>query len=138
MEHALASLLLGYPTLAVLVGDRINWNLYPQGIASPAIRLSVVSSVASYHMQGQDSLGDARVQIDVRAESKPGDDAAGYRIAHEVAAAVKALLSGYRGTAAGRHFAGVFLVSERQTAEKAESTLYHLFSMDFQVWSRPA
>jgi hypothetical protein len=51
---------------------------------------------------------------------------------------VKALLSGYRGTSGTVYFGGVFLLSERQTAEEAGSDLFHRVSLDFQVWSRPA
>jgi len=138
MEPAFISLLLEFPPLAALVGDRIHWNLFPQAVASPAIRLSLISSVPRYHMQGPDALDQARVQVDGRAASPQGNDASGYKVAHDAAAQVKALLSGYRGTSGNRYFGGIFLLSERQTAEEAGSEIFHRVSMDFQVWSRAA
>lgn len=138
MEPAFTSLLLGYAPLSAFIGERINWNLFPQGIASPAIRLSLISRVTRYHMQGADALDEARLQVDVRVLSPPDNDAGGYATAHGAASAVKACLSGYRGTVGDRYFGGIFLLSERQTAEQAENELFHRFSMDFQVWSRAA
>lgn len=138
MEAALVSLLLADAPLAALVGNRINWNVFPQGIASPAIRLSRVGGAVGMHMQGVDGLDGALVQIDVRALSPVGSDAGGALPAAQAGRAVSALLAGYRGSHAGIVFAGVFPSAVRMSAEKIESEVFHLVSLDFDVWSRVA
>lgn len=138
MEEALVSLMLADAPLAALVGTRINWNVFPQGIASPAIRLARVGGAVGMHMRGADGLDGALVQIDVRVRAPDGNDAAGALAAKAAGRAVSALLTGYRGTHAGIDFAGVFPSAERMSAEKIESEVFHLVSLDFDIWSRVA
>ncbi|MFD1491030.1 hypothetical protein, partial [Ancylobacter vacuolatus] len=102
MEEALVSLMLADAPLAALVGTRINWNVFPQGIASPAIRLARVGGAVGMHMRGMDGLDGALVQIDVRARAaKDKPDTSAGRPALLAGRAVSALLAGYRGTHAG-------------------------------------
>lgn len=138
MEEALVSLLLTDAPLAALVGDRINWNVFPQGIASPAIRLARIGGTVGLHMQGVDGLDGALVQIDVRARAPEGNDAAGMAPAMAAARAVTACLAGYRGTHGGVAFQGIFPTAQRVSADKIESELFHLVSLDFDIWSRVA
>lgn len=138
MKEALLSLMLADARLAALVGARINWDVFPQGIASPAIRLARLGGAVGMHMRGVDGLDGALVQVDVRARAPEGNDAGGAAEAEAVARAVTALLAGYRGTHAGTHFAGVFPIADRSGAEKIESEVFHLVSLDFDIWSRVA
>lgn len=138
MKAALISLMLTDATVAAQLGVRINWGVFPQGISSPAARLSRIGGAVGYHMAGADGLDGAQVQIDVRGKSPDGNDAAGFKIADEAAETVKALLSGYRGVHAGLRFGGVFLTAERTYAEKADTEVFHVVSLDFDIWSRPA
>lgn len=135
MEAALVSLMLADPGIAALVGTRINWGVYPQGIASPAIRLSRIGGAVGHHMQGTDGLDGAQVQIDVRATAARDEDAAGFGLAYAAAQAVEALLNGFKGEHAGTLFQGCFLTAKRATAEKSDSALHHTMQLDFDIWS---
>ncbi|MDF2994676.1 MAG: hypothetical protein K0R27_313 [Xanthobacteraceae bacterium] len=138
MEEALVSLMLADAGIGARLGDRLHWNIYPQGIGSPAARLSRIGGAVGYHMAGSDGLDGAQVQIDVRARAPNGNDAAGYKLASDAAKAVIARLSGYRGEHGGVRFGGIFLTAERSYADKPESQLFHVVSLDFDIWSRTA
>lgn len=131
MEEALRTLLVGNAPLAALVSTRIYWNVIAQSAASPAVVMYVISAAPGYHMQGDDRLTSSRVQIDIRATTIAS--------AWAVSRAVKALLSGYRGTVSTTKFGGIFLLSERQRYDKPANSSegFHMVSLDFDVWSRP-
>jgi hypothetical protein len=138
MEAALIALMLADAPIAAQLGARINWNIFPQGIASPSARLARVGGAVGYHMRGSDGLDNAGVQIDVRGRAPDGNDAAGFKISTDAARAIKALLSGFRGEHGGVTFGGIFLTAERSYAEKPETQVFHVISLDFDVWSRSA
>jgi hypothetical protein len=136
MEAALVSLMLADAGVTAKLGDRLHWNIFPQGVGSPTARLARIGGAVGYTMRGSDGLDDAQVQIDIRARAPDGNDAAGFKLAYDAARAVKALLSGYRGPHAGVRFGGIFLTAERSYADKADTELFHVISLDFDVWSR--
>ncbi len=141
MEADLRNLIVGTAAITALVpSSAIRWNLIPQGTTGPAVVLWRIDGVPGYHMKGPDGLVESRVQIDVRASDPINPNAAGqgYTQAFAIAAQIKDLLSGYVGTVGATRFQKISVLSERQTSEKPETTLYHRFSIDFSVWHCPA
>lgn len=136
MEAALVALMLADAGLAAQVGDRINWEIFPQGIGSPCVRLTRIGGATGYHMRGSDGLDGAQVQVDIRAAAPIENDAAGFKPAKGAADAAKALLSGYRGTVADVCFGGIFVTAERHYTEKTDGNLFHVVSLDLDIWSR--
>lgn len=130
MEADFWSLLAGYAPLSALVGGsaspRIVWNHLPQSTADPAVVLYKVTGAEGHTFQGRDGMQEAIVQIDVRALTVAS--------MWQVRDAIIARLDGHMDTA----FAGIFLRSERQTAEKPGTVLYHRSSLDFDVFHRTA
>ena len=132
MEEALVALLLADVPLAALVGDRINWNVYPQGKVNPAIRLSLVAGGRFYTANRADGLVSSVVQMDARASTGAGALAVKRRLVE--------LLSGKAVTQDGIAFTAFFLRAERGSAGEAGQggPLYHVESLDFDVWWKPA
>lgn len=124
MESALRALLVGHAPLTALVGTRIYWNAYPQGVDDPAIRLTKITGAEGHTFEGRDGLQEAIVQIDVRATSVTG--------MWTVRDAIIGRLDGYRDSS----FRGIFLTSERQRVDAATLGLYHMAQLDFDVWYR--
>lgn len=106
MQEDLTALLLAAPTIAALVDTRVHWGRLPATVQGrPYINMAVISDPRSYHFQGATGLRQTRVQFDIWAESATS--------AKDVAAAVEALLSGFRGVVGVTNFRGVFLDAER-------------------------
>jgi Protein of unknown function (DUF3168) len=127
VEEALTALLNSAAPLTALVAGRINWGVKPQGKGVPFVVLQRISGLRDMKMSGPSGLVSSRVQADCYGLT--------YTSAKNVARAVRDRLSGYRGTVAGRIIQGVFLDSERDIFEPAE-TPDKLFrtSMDFILW----
>lgn len=89
MEQALRNILLAAAGVTALAGTRINWGAHPQGTAFPAAKLTLVSDAEGYTLDGPNGLSKGRVQVDC--------DAMSYKAARDLAAAIRAALSGYRG-----------------------------------------
>lgn len=128
MEEALTALLLAYPALTALVGDRVHWLRLPPTVHGyPYVNLQVVARPHDYHYGGKSNLEATRVQIDVWAESKEAQVA--------TARAVSDCLSGYRGTVAGVNFRGIFLISDQEMPSDTTGEERQLFrrSVDFNI-----
>lgn len=138
MQTDLRSLMVADAALFALVGQRINWGGFPQGVASPAVTMFLISGGPDYHMSGASGLNFQRVQIDVRAVSPANNDSEGFDVAQPVAEAVKGALSGYSGTVGSTQFQGVFITSERNFSEKPQSEMIHRFQIDAEIWWRAA
>jgi hypothetical protein len=131
MEEALLALLTAHEPLADLVGDRIAWDVKPQGDADPSVTLHLISDPPDYHMQGPSGYVQSRVQIDVRAPHRTQAKAA--------ADAIEALLSGYSGTVGGVRFQGVFKDgSSRSSFGHTGAEQVYLRSHDYMIHSGPA
>jgi hypothetical protein len=89
METAFRAILFGAAGVTALAGTRINWGAHPQGAAYPAAVLMRVSDAESYTLDGRDGLSKGRVQVDCYGME--------YKAARDLAAAIRAVLSGYRG-----------------------------------------
>ena len=104
IESALYSRLTGYSSLATLVSTRIYPNAIPQNATFPAIAYQVISTDRNYRHAGQSNNALPRIQITVEAAS--------YSSVVAVCAAVRAALSGYKGTVGTVVIGGIFLETE--------------------------
>jgi len=78
-------------------------------------------------MQGASGLVESRVQIDCRAGTVAE--------ALELARAIEARLSGYRGTVGTTKFMGIFKQSERSRFDPDPAPGVHMHSADYQIFS---
>lgn len=131
MEEALRAGLLAHAALAALVGERVHWNVRPQGRGLPAVVLHRISGGREYHMQGRSELSGALVQADCWATSYAG-----------ALALKRALIDALDALEAP--FQGAFVESERDTFEAVAGpepgggTVLHRASADIRVWSTAA
>lgn len=130
METSLRLLLTGAAAISALVGQRVFWGTIPQGATNPLVALYLISRIPGYTMQGGDGLDESRVQIDIRDTDLAR--------AWQVRDAIKALVSGYRGTVSGTYLSGIFIQSERQRFDRTDAESFHTLSLDVQIWSKPA
>jgi hypothetical protein len=70
MEEALTAILLADARLSQVVGNRVHWDVAPQGAVRPYVILQVVSSSADTTASGRSGMETARVQIDAYGEQK--------------------------------------------------------------------
>jgi hypothetical protein len=127
MNEDFRSLLVDDAPTAALVSTRIAWGLIPQGSADPNISMHEISATPEYTLAGPDNLVPTRVQVDCRGTT--------YASALAVARAVRAKLSGFKGTKGSTVFAGIFQVGGRSYSEKPANQVYHIVSTDFEAWS---
>jgi hypothetical protein len=94
LRPALRALLLGDAAVLAAVTtsgvSRIYPGVLPQGITLPSIVQNLISEGSGYHMQGDDGLVQARVQLDCWALTQDA--------AVSLAGLVFDLLSGFHGT----------------------------------------
>lgn len=90
IRPALRALLLGDGSISALVGgSRIYPGIMPQGITATSIVQNLITEGTAYHMQGDDGLMQARIQVDCWALTQDA--------AVALANLVFDRLSGYRG-----------------------------------------
>ena len=104
IESALYSRLTAVSGVTALVSTRIYPNVIPQNAAMPVIAYQVISTDRNYRHAGQSNNAMPRIQITVEAAS--------YSSAVAVCAAVRAALSGYKGTVGTVVIGGIFLETE--------------------------
>lgn len=127
MEEAITAILLAASDLGA--GDRIHWVRRPQSESEfPAVVLTRVSGRDDYATDGPVGLKQSRLQIDVYAATYAGGKA--------VARAIKAVLSGYRGTSAGTVIQGIFCLNERDLGDADPGGANPLIriSTDYEIW----
>lgn len=130
METVLAKLLLAHAPLAALVGTNVDWDEAPQGLSPPLIVMFLVTATPGYTHQGPDGLVSSRVQFDCR-----GTTAEQRR---QIAEALDARLSGYRGTFEGVRFGGAFKQGHRTRSYKDGPSRWFTASVDYLIWSAAA
>lgn len=126
MEKEFRAILMGSASVSAIVGDRIHFRRHPQGQPLPAVILNVASETGSHHMQGANSLREARVQVDLWADT--------YGEAKALHRAVKQEIDGYRGG----NFQGVFFSVARDMDEGGTNEAARPFrvSADYETqWS---
>lgn len=134
MEEDLVAALLAAAGVAALVGDRIDWNILPQGGGLPAIALHRITGGFSYTMKGRSSTSSPLVQIDCWGGT--------FKQAKSTARAVQAVLEGLHK--AHPRFQGVFVEDARDTFEAGDgpqpdgATNFHRSSLDVRVWHTEA
>src|SRR4030067_1656130 len=104
IESALYSRLTAVSGVTALVSTRIYPNAIPQNISLPAIAYQIISTDRNYRHAGQSNMALPRIQITVEAAS--------YSSAVAVCAAIRAALSGYKGTVGTVVIGGIFLETE--------------------------
>lgn len=129
MEEALTALLLADATVTSLTGtgDRLTWDVIPQGKTGAAAVMYLISGIPDYHTAGPSGLVESRVQINCRASTKAD--------ALALARAIEAALSGYSGTVGGIKFNPILKLGSRSRFDKTDSERFYLASADYQVWS---
>ncbi len=134
MEQALRDLLL----TAAGAGDlraasvEVTWVEHPQGVPLPGIVLNRIGGAEGYAQDGRTGLLRASVQVDVYARDRMQ--------AAELADAIEALLSGYRGPGTGGDFKGIFMTARRAGREAGTNEAERPWrqSMDFDLNWRSA
>jgi len=129
MQTVLPNLLKSHAPLAALVADRIDWDEIPQGLAKPAIVIFVISGPRLYTQAGANRYVANRLQFDCLGKTAAE--------ARQVAAALEAKLSGYRGVHEGIHFQGCFQQNER-TRGRSDAAKWFTNSRDFMIHWAPA
>lgn len=119
--EAVRAKLLADGTVAGLVVDRVYANVMTQGEPTPAVVCSLITEVPQNSLTGypEDRLVNALLQVDCYAER--------YKAAHELAAAVDAVLADLRGPELN-----AWLEVKRDLYDN--ETQLHRVSMDFSIW----
>lgn len=129
MEEWLRAQMLATAGISDIAGNRVDWELRPQGDDAPAIVLHLISAVPELKMTGNPTWSDARVQVDCWAKT-PG-------AAVRLRRAVVALSQGLRDVAAGKKYR-VFVIDadskvEAQKGEASIGAIDHRASVDLRV-----
>lgn len=127
IEEALYAHLAASAGVAALVSARIYPQTIPQDIALPAIAYQRISGVREYSHGGPSQLAHPRFQFTCQAAT--------YAAAKSLANAVRAALSGYRGTmggAGGVVVGGCFMVNEVDGFELPGET--NVVRLDIVIW----
>jgi hypothetical protein len=123
--EGLRTFLLVDPGIAAVVGTRVYPVVLPQGLAQPAIRLTLISGQRVHASpQGGSMLSGPRIQLDAWAPS--------YASAYALAELIRKRINGYRGLMDAVPVQGVFFADERDGFD-AESKLYFV-SRDYFVF----
>ncbi len=121
MDEAFHALLVADPAIAARLGDRVFWGVAAQGVALPALVLTIVSGADAPHLTGTDGLWRYRVQVDCYGLNRPS--------ALLLSRDVTALLNGY----AGGGFNCIFLDATREDFEDAAADRPTRVSLDFTI-----
>lgn len=129
MQTKLANLLLAHAPLAALVGNRVQWDVLPQGQPQGSIAMSIISSITDYHMAGASGFVQNRVQFDCRDGSAAK--------ARAIAEALNARLSGFKGVFEGYQFQGCFEAGQRTSFGMVDSHKWFTDSRDYLIsWTK--
>ena len=131
MEEALTARLITAPSLAALVGSRINWGERPKKEPLSAITMLIVSPGRNYVHAGADATGSPRVQFDCYGAT--------FAQAKAVARVVRDILEA-PAEQDGIAFSKSILDAERGPLieDVGGGLKVHRVSMDFFVWFSPA
>lgn len=108
--------------IAAVAPVPVDWGWNAQGEPAPRIVLGVVSGDTDYHMAGPSGYRRNRVQVDCYAVS--------YRPAQELAAQVRAALSGWQAGA----ISGAFEIGERDLPpDTSAGEVLARISLDYMI-----
>lgn len=119
IEEAVLDLLEASPVAALVGGasPRIFPLTLPQDSTLPAIVYSMISAVRPVLVDGKTDVPQVTIQFDAISDSPT----AGYSETKAIAAALIALLGGYRGTVSGVEILSASIASERDGVEDSGS-----------------
>lgn len=117
--------LAGDAAIAALVADRIYTEVLPQKPVMPAVVFTAVSGDSDQALDGPTGVASVRLQVDAWADTR--------KAATKLALAVKDLIDGHSGGAAGLEVQGVFLVTAPRWDFDSDTGLYRT-SQDFEAW----
>jgi hypothetical protein len=126
-EQAIIAKLLATSGVTALIGERVYPGVRPQASAVPAVVLNLISAIPSYSDDGEDGIQEDRLQIDCWGET--------YASIKALAHAVRAALSGFRGTVEGVDIRYIVLDREQDLQESGTNASDYpvRVSMDFLV-----
>lgn len=130
MKADLTNYLLADAGLTARVGNRIKWELRPQGSILPALGLTMVSAPRAYTMKSRDRLTGYLVQMDVWAGTLATREAA--------TEALILALDDMEGSA----LKAAFIENQRDSTEvgqgpdAAGASNFYRSSLDVRVWHR--
>lgn len=75
-EEVVVARLESITAVTDIVGDRIYFQILPQGVEYPAVLVGPVGENSDYNLRGPVDLGEARVQVDAYVAETSGGDAA--------------------------------------------------------------
>lgn len=130
MQNVLAALLLTDPTIAEAVGVNVDWDVAAQGATGPRIIMFVISEPRVYTMKGEVKHYMTRIQFDVRAETALAR--------RQLADALDAFLSGYRGVFGGCLFDGCFKDTHRTRFDLEGNVRWFSAQIDYRIFWAPA
>ncbi|WP_407496845.1 DUF3168 domain-containing protein [Pseudooceanicola sp. MF1-13] len=131
MHEAVTALMLNHAPLVALVGDRVHWQVLPDGGAVfPYVILQDVGGGQGYYSKGPDGLHRTRLQVDSYADNPLG--------VLTLQRLIESLLLGYRGTIAETEIQGVFPDGVRDLSPPKGKDDQRLFrrSHDFIIFWR--
>jgi len=123
------TLLLAAAPVSALIGDRANWGELPAARPRPLVCMWNITRPGDYTMDGPSGLNHAFLQVDCWADS--------YLAALDVANAIEAALSGYKGFVDFTEFQGVFFTGRADSKEPAggaPAQRYNRSRLDVEVW----
>ncbi|GEM_PF-947418 len=127
LEADLWTLLTSAPAVYARCGNRVYPVLIPQDIVTPALAYQLISAPGQYtHDQGDIGLIRARMQLTAQAET--------YDALHALVRAVRAALTGYKGTVGTTELQALFIDSERH--EWADTFVRPTGRLDVIIWYR--
>ena len=104
IEEALVAILNANAAFNALVAGRLYPSFIPQTAARPAVAYQRISHIEAMAHTGYAGMAQTRVQFTIDAQT--------YASAKAVAAALRAAVRGYRGTAAGVTIGAAFVETE--------------------------
>ena len=113
------------PGVAAIVEDRVYSDILPQAPEMPAVVFAEIASDEDEALDGPTGVSRTSVTVASWATTRAG--------AKALSLAVKAILSGYSGGAAGFEVQGMFLITRRDDFE--DETGLYITHQDYEVWT---
>jgi len=127
MEEALRAYLLAQAGITDLIGNRVFWNIRPQGTPLPALVLNRISLPVNHTYKDRVRLSRARVQFDCYGVSNAS--------ARGLERAVVTALDSRAFTQGGIEFQGCFAADARDLTDRGTTDADTIFrpSIDFNI-----
>lgn len=130
MQDVLAALLLSNTAIKNMVDENVDWDVSAQGATGPRIVMFVISEPRAYKANGEVRHYETRVQFDCRANTALAR--------RQLAGALDAFLSGYKGTYQGYRFDGCFKENHRTRFDADGGARWFQAQIDYRIFWAPA